>query len=110
MAQYYLCTVGEVYKAALPAGLKLESETRVAIDPEADPDAFAGCTPKEMALLETIREKGPVPVRQLEGKGASGSVTQTVTRLLEKGLVLGKTFAGPGSGSGSNSGLIELQQ
>lgn len=88
MAQYYLCTVGEVYKAALPAGLKLESETRVAIDPEAEPDAFAGCTPKEMALLETIREKGPVPVRQLEGKGASGSVTQTVTRLLEKGLVL----------------------
>ena len=29
MAQYYLCTIGEVYKAALPAGLKLESETRV---------------------------------------------------------------------------------
>ena len=27
IASYYLCSVGEVYKAALPAGLKLESET-----------------------------------------------------------------------------------
>ena len=46
MAQYYLCTVGEVYKAALPAGLKLESETRVAIDPDAEPDAIATCSPR----------------------------------------------------------------
>ena len=88
MAQYYLCTVGEVYKAALPAGLKLESETRVAIDPDAEPDAIATCSPRELALLETIREKGPVPVRQLEAKGASGSLTQTITRLMERGLVI----------------------
>jgi len=88
MAQYYLCTVGEVYKAALPAGLKLESETRVAIDPEADPEMFASCSTKEMTLLETIREEGPLPVRRLEGKGGSGSATQAVTRLMAKGLVL----------------------
>lgn len=29
MADYYQCTLGEIYKAALPSGLKLESETRV---------------------------------------------------------------------------------
>jgi len=29
MASYYLCTVGEIYKAALPSGLKLESESHV---------------------------------------------------------------------------------
>ncbi len=29
IAQYYMCTLGEVYKAALPSGLKLESETKV---------------------------------------------------------------------------------
>jgi primosomal protein N' (replication factor Y) len=32
MADYYLCSVGEVFKAALPAGLKLESETRLLIN------------------------------------------------------------------------------
>jgi len=29
LADYYICTLGEVMKAALPAGLKLESQTRI---------------------------------------------------------------------------------
>ena len=29
IADYYLCTQGDVYKATLPSGLKLESETIV---------------------------------------------------------------------------------
>ncbi|MBU0764564.1 MAG: primosomal protein N', partial [Bacteroidetes bacterium] len=33
IAGYYLCTLGEVYKAALPSGLKLESETKVIFNP-----------------------------------------------------------------------------
>ena len=32
MSDYYLCTPGEVMKAALPSGLKLESETRIKIN------------------------------------------------------------------------------
>lgn len=36
MAQYYLCHPGEVMKAALPAGLKLESETLFAVADEVD--------------------------------------------------------------------------
>jgi len=31
MAEYYMCSLGEVYKAALPAGLKLESESRISL-------------------------------------------------------------------------------
>ena len=34
ISDYYQCSLGEVYKAALPAGLKLESETRVAYNKE----------------------------------------------------------------------------
>ena len=34
IADYYQCTLGEVYKAALPSGLKLESETRIACNPD----------------------------------------------------------------------------
>jgi primosomal protein N' (replication factor Y) len=33
IADYYMCSVGEVFKAALPAGLKLESETNVIYNP-----------------------------------------------------------------------------
>lgn len=34
MADYYLCTLGEIMKAALPAGLKLESHTRILVNNE----------------------------------------------------------------------------
>lgn len=34
IATYYQCSLGEVYKAALPSGLKLESETRFFYNPE----------------------------------------------------------------------------
>lgn len=34
LADYYLCTQGDVYKAALPSGLKLESETMVEYNPD----------------------------------------------------------------------------
>ena len=33
MADYYMCTMGEVYKAALPSALKLESETEIRLVP-----------------------------------------------------------------------------
>lgn len=39
LADYYLCTQGDVYKAALPSGLKLESETIVEYNPDFEADA-----------------------------------------------------------------------
>lgn len=32
LADYYLCSDGEVYKAAIPSGLKIESETYVSVN------------------------------------------------------------------------------
>lgn len=36
MADYYMCTLGDVMKAALPSGLKLESETALSVNPDFD--------------------------------------------------------------------------
>lgn len=38
MSGYYMCTLGEVINAALPAALKLSSESFVGLNPEIDPD------------------------------------------------------------------------
>ena len=38
IADYYLCTIGDVYRAAVPSGLKLESETFVEINPDFVPE------------------------------------------------------------------------
>ena len=34
ISDYYLCSPGEVYKAAVPTGLKPESETRISLNPD----------------------------------------------------------------------------
>ena len=34
ISDYYLCTMGEVYKAAIPSGLKVESETFISVNPD----------------------------------------------------------------------------
>lgn len=38
IASYYLCKLGDVYKAALPSGLKLESETAVTYNEDFEAD------------------------------------------------------------------------
>ena len=53
MAQYYLCCPGEVMKAALPAGLKLESETLLVATDDADPHDEQ-LTKTEQALLRAL--------------------------------------------------------
>ena len=49
IADYYLCTLGEVYKAALPSGLKIESETIVEYNP--DFEATDQLHPQEQQIL-----------------------------------------------------------
>ncbi len=58
MASYYMCTVGEVMKAALPSGLKLSSESMVQIHPafvlEESPFDFSE---KERLLLNHLKSE-----------------------------------------------------
>lgn len=85
LSTYYMCTPGEVMRAALPSGLKLESETQVSLSPEADPSA--SYTPRERALLALLStERGTsldVLSRQLGGAPLQG----VVRRLLAQGAV-----------------------
>ena len=55
LADYYLCTQGDVYKAALPSGLKLESETMVEYNPDFEPDVQL--SDKELKLYEEFEKE-----------------------------------------------------
>ncbi|HLT74325.1 MAG TPA: primosomal protein N' [Ohtaekwangia sp.] len=58
IADYYACTQGEVLKAALPAGLKLSSESRVQIRPGFDPETSDQIlADKEIILLRHLRHE-----------------------------------------------------
>lgn len=87
MASYYLCTVGEVFKAALPAGLKVESETQVSLNEDADPEAFASLSEDEITVLAKVRERGRISVRQLEKFIEEGGAEAKVTALIERGVL-----------------------
>ncbi len=55
IASYYLCTLGEVYRAAVPSSLKLESETM--LYRTAKPLDFSELSPKEAMFLGVFDEK-----------------------------------------------------
>ncbi|MFN6090015.1 MAG: primosomal protein N' [Cyclobacteriaceae bacterium] len=57
IADYYLCTLGEVMIAALPSGLKLSSESKVQINPNFDPDHTSfEFSEKEWVLLHRLQK------------------------------------------------------
>lgn len=58
IADYYMCTVGEVVNAALPSGLKLSSESVVQIHPRFDlENTHFDFSEKEKILLQRLREE-----------------------------------------------------
>lgn len=86
LAEYYLCSLGEVYKAAIPSGLKIESETRIDIAPEVEPEEFALCDADEQRVLDFVtREKG-VDASTIATK--TGVKSSVVTRLVDRGLLI----------------------
>lgn len=54
MAGYYMCTRGEVMAAALPSGLKLSSQTRLVVHPEANVDDLRSMAPQAQVLFDAI--------------------------------------------------------
>ena len=54
MAGYYMCTRGEVMAAALPSGLKLSSQTRLVVHPEAKVDELRSMAPQAQVLFDAI--------------------------------------------------------
>ena len=82
IASYYQCTLGEVYKAALPAGLKLESETIVCHYPNYEKDETI--TVKEQKVLEAFYVKEKMTLAELERISGIKNVLPIVRVLLEK--------------------------
>lgn len=55
IADYYLCSAGEVYRAAVPAGLKLESETVVEVNPDFEEDPGDRLSERDLLVMNAVR-------------------------------------------------------
>jgi primosomal protein N' (replication factor Y) len=86
MVDYYCCTLGEVYKAALPSALKLESQTRVSFNPNYQiPEDLPG---EEEALLRMLQGHGQTNIQSINKFLGKKSALSTLKLLLEKNAVL----------------------
>ena len=88
LASYYICTLGDVYKAALPSGMKLESETIIISNEEFE--ASEPLTEAEQHLLDLLGDGKELCVTQLQRDYGQRNILPIVKKLLEKEAVFVK--------------------
>ncbi len=89
IADYYLCAPGEVYKAAVPSGLKLESETYVSLNPDYEPDEANPfkLNERQTIAMMVVEEKKRVKISDIESETKFKNVAATINPLLEHGIL-----------------------
>ena len=84
IAEYYLCSVGDVYKAALPSGLKLESETSLSVNSDYEESAEEPLSEREAVLMQVLSEQGRLTVHELEKLTGLRNTLPVLRRLVER--------------------------
>ena len=91
IADYYLCTLGEVYRAALPAGLKLESHTSIKYNADffefdESPEELH-LSEKENILLDALRTNKSLKISEVNDLLSLKSSLSYVNTLYRKGVI-----------------------
>ncbi|MDE6528727.1 MAG: DEAD/DEAH box helicase family protein, partial [Muribaculaceae bacterium] len=89
IADYYLSAVGDVYKAAIPAGLKIESETFVELNPDYEPGECPVSDNREAEVCQLLDHEGALSVNAIALKlGHQAGVASLVNRMIERGVLI----------------------
>jgi len=86
ISDYYCCTMGEVLQAALPANLKLASETVLVLSPLFDED-YEGLTDKEFMITEALSIQNEISIDNIRKILAQKTVYPIINSLIEKRIV-----------------------
>ena len=86
LSSYYLAALGDVYKAALPSGLKLASETIVELN--LDYIGTPDLTDRETKLLDLLSEDPIQSVTKLIKDSGIENILPIVNKLLERGALM----------------------
>lgn len=81
IADYYVCSLGEVYKAAMPSGLKLESETHLLYNPLFE--ASAPLSPRQDLILNFIEQNKDCTISDLSNHIGGANPIPQIKKLLE---------------------------
>jgi primosomal protein N' (replication factor Y) len=87
MAAYYCCTLGDVMDAALPGNMKMESETKITLNP----DRYTGYVEfpeKESRILEALEKQQIMTIAEISELMGQKTVLPLIKGLYEKGVLL----------------------
>ena len=87
LAEYYMCTKGEVMNAALPSALKLASETKIALNPSFDED-YLKLNDREYLITEALEMHKVLYISDIAKIVNQKNVMPLIKSLIEKGVVL----------------------
>ena len=91
VSDYYLCSMGDVFKAALPSGLKLESESIIMLNTDWVQDDLPLKPGEEKVMQTLLAQKKPktsgLSLASLQKATGIKSILPVVKSLLEKGAV-----------------------
>lgn len=82
ISNYYICTLGDVFRAALPSGLKLESETKVVLNSEFESDS--AFSPREQRVWDSLVQNQEQTISQLQKSVGVKNIMPAIHALLAK--------------------------
>ncbi|MDR0363424.1 MAG: primosomal protein N' [Bacteroidales bacterium] len=87
IAQYYLCAIGEVMNAALPSALKLNSETKIALDPAYD-GMCENLSEKEYLIVEALELQQILTLSEAAKIVDLVKIMPLVKTMIDKGIII----------------------
>lgn len=82
VAMYYMCSLGDVYRAALPSALKLESETHVLLN--ADFEASEPLTANEQKVFYCLSPDKAKTIAEIEKQAGISNAVTAIKALVDK--------------------------
>lgn len=86
VANYYMCTLGEVMRSALPSAFLLESETLILRNTDADVDE-SQLKDDEFLVFEALQHQAVLKVHEVSAIVERKNVLPVLNRLLEKNII-----------------------
>jgi len=86
MANYYMCTLGDILRAALPSAFLLESETNIILNKDEEIDDLQ-LKDDEFLVYEALQHQSSLKIEDISNILGKKNVFPVIKRLLEKSVI-----------------------
>lgn len=87
IAEYYMCTLGEVFRTAMPSSFLLESETVVLKNQEVDVNEY-DLKDDEFLVFEALQYQSSIKANEISAIVDRKNILPVLNRLLKKNIIL----------------------